>query len=198
MIAGFIMLSFSCEKKIACPKEGYVFTNTTSTSWYNPVKDSFSLGDSILLIASLPRTFIDEATNVTVHNTSFIAEGPLHVVMLYPIIQPAVENFTIAAETGRVIKDTIHLSESLLKGVRTIQWNGNSSDSFRIKIIIKPEVKGVYSFNLGQQSSKDADCALYKYFIKVGHAQHLYYLAQYNNGYIGNYERNYSYCFKVY
>jgi hypothetical protein len=67
-----------------------------------------------------------------------------------------------------------------------------------MKLELKPLNKGVYGISIGQQSNRDKDCALYKYFLKVGNAdQHLNYLALYDNGYISDYERNYAYCFKV-
>ena len=125
-------------------------------------------------------------------------EGPLHVVMLYPLIQEAVENFRITGEVGSVFKDSINFSGNSIKGFRTIQWDSNSADSFRIKIAIKPQVKGIYTVALGQQSSRDSDCALYKYFLRVGSDQHIYYLSPYVNGNIGDYDSNYAYCFKVY
>jgi len=183
---------------LECQKAGYEYTNTTSYCQYTPPKDSITLNDSIFLIASVPRTFIDETSNVTVHNIAAIIEGPVHVVMLYPTEQPSVDSFELIAQTGKVIKDTINFSEGILKGFRTIQWDGNSSDSLKVKITIKPKAKGVYAISLGQQGYKDSDCALYKYFLRIENEQHLYYLSQYNNGYIGDYERNFSYCFKVY
>ncbi len=194
-----ILFLTSCTKKHNdCPKEGYEYINNISYCQYISSMDSISLKDSIILIASIPRTFPDETSNVIVHNTSDIAEGPLHITMLYPTETAAADSFEITARKGQVIKDTLQFSEDMLKGFRTIRWDQNSNDSFQIKISIKPLVKGVYIIALGQQGSKDKDCALYKYFLNVGSEQHLYYLSQYNNGYIGDYERNFGYCFKVY
>ena len=88
--------------------------------------------------------------------------------MIYPMYQAAVDSFGLKARIGQVIKDTMQFPEGQLKGFRTIRWDGNSIDSFRIKISIKAVAKGIYAFALGQQSAKNTDCALYKYFLRPG------------------------------
>lgn len=201
LTAGFLsLLSVTCSKRIdsGCKKMGYEYVHTQSLCWYSLVQDSLPIGSTIILTASVPKTFIDESARSLVTNSSPIINGPLHVTMIYPFLQASIDSFDITAEVGKVIKDTINLSAGQLKGVRTIEWNGNLVDSFNIKISIKALSKGVYIITLGQQGYRDADCALYKYFLNVGNEQHLYYLTQYNNGYIGDYERNFGYCFKVY
>ena len=75
--------------------------------------------------------------------------------MLYPVNQEAVENFRIVGEIGKAVKDSINFSGNAIKGFRTIQWDESNADSFKIKIIIKPQIKGVYTIALGQQSSRD-------------------------------------------
>ena len=200
LAAGLIaLLLFACRKKdLGYPKEGYEYTNTSSYCEYIPAKDSISLNDSIILIAFIPNTFHDETSNVIVHNSADIVQGPLHITMLYPVEIAAADSFKLTAQKGKVIKDTLNFSEGILRGFRTMRWDKNSNDSFQIKISIKPLAKGVYIIALGQQSSRDRDGALYKFFLSVKSDQHLYYLSQYNNGYIGDYERNFGYCFKVY
>lgn len=192
-------LLFSCEKKnTTCPKMGYEYVHTAAQGFYFPASDSIPLGDSLFLDAILPKKFSDENSGQFVNNLSPIIEGPLHIVMLYPMVRSAADDFQLTGQVGRVIKDTINFSEGALKGFRTIQWNGNNSDSFKIRIMLKPLNKGVYSFALGQQGYRDSDCALYKYFLKVEMDQHLHYLSEYNNGYVDDYARNFGYCFKVY
>lgn len=199
MIAGLILLSLKCTKnKIACPKEGYVFSNSTLKCWYTPETDSIPLGSFITLEGSLPKIFIDERTNVVVTNNAKLVEGPLGIGMIYPTFQAAVDSFQLAASIGKVIKDTIQFSETMLKGFRTIQWDASSADSFKIKLSIKPLAKGIYSLALKQQTGKDDDCAIYKYFLKVGNSdQHLNYWLD-ATGNISGEVRFYSYCFKVY
>jgi len=114
--------------------------------------------------------------------------------MIYPLQQPSVDSFELTAQVGKVIKDTINFSAGILRGFRTVEWDGSSIDSFKIKIAVKPLARGIFIIALGQQGYRDSDCALYKYFLNVGNEQHLYYLS----GYIGDYERNFGYCFKVY
>src|SRR4249919_3745587 len=112
------VLVYSCVKKYSgCPKEGYEYINTTSPCWYSPI-DSVTLSDSIVLAATAPKAFVDEASNTKVYNKSSTLEGPLHVVMLYPVNQEAVENFRIVGEIGKAVKDSINFSENALKGFR--------------------------------------------------------------------------------
>lgn len=197
--AGLSLLLLHCRKKNeSCPKEGYEYINTTSRCWYYPDMDSIPVGGIITLEAAVPKKFVDESNNSIVTNTSNIIEGSFGVIMLDPTYQAAVDNFEISATIGRIIKDTINYSPGALKGFRTIQWDGNGSDSFRMKIAIRPLVKGIYDVALKQQGYKDADCALYKYFLKVGSNQHLHYWSDFTNGIIDDYARNYAYCFKVY
>jgi hypothetical protein len=201
LTAGFLsLLSVTCNKNIerGCKKMGYEYAYTQSLCWYSPVCDSIPIGSSIILTASVPKTFIDESTQSLVTNPCQIINGPLHVTMIYPFLQASVDSFELTTQIGKVIKDTMNFTAGQLRGFRTVEWNGNSVDSFKIKIAIKALAKGVYIIALGQQGYRDVDCALYKYFLNVGSEQHLYYLSQYNNGYIGNYERNFGYCFKVY
>jgi hypothetical protein len=163
-----VVLFYSCTKKYSgCPKEGYEYINTTSHCWYSPGTDSIPLGSSLTLEASVPRTFVDDNTNAIVTNTSSIINGPFGVVMIYPTYQAAVDSFELTAQIGKVIKDTVNFSEGSLKGFRTIEWNGSSIDSFKMKITIKALAKGIYAFGLNQQGYKDKDCALYKYFLRL-------------------------------
>jgi len=200
MIAGFFtLLSFSCTKKhTVCPKEGYEYINTTSLCWYSPASDSIAIGSIITLEASVPKTFIDDVTNTTINNTTSYIECPFGVGMLYPLFAASIDSFELTAQIGKIIKDTVHLSSGQLKGVRTIRWDGNAPDSFRMKITIKALARGIYSFSLGQQGYRDSDCALYKYFLKVGNAdQHLNYWMQYL-GNVSDGVRYFTYCIKIY
>ncbi len=193
------VLFYSCVKKYSgCPKEGYEYINETSFCKYNPISDSIRLGDIITLEASIPKTFVDAASNTTVTNTASIVEGPLGVVMIYPTYQAAVDSFELTAQIGKVIKDTVQFSEGILKGFRTIQWDGNLIDSFKIKLSIKALARGIYAVALRQQSAKDEDCALYKYFLRPGNGdQHLdYWMDAFGN--VSDEVSFFTYCFKVY
>lgn len=183
---------------VECPKQGYEYTNETSFCWYTPELDSIRLGDTITLEASIPKTFLDPSTNTIVTNTSSLVEGPLGIVMIFPVYQAAVDSFQLIPRLGKVIKDTLQFSEGMLKGFRTIQWDGTDVDSFKIKILIVSLAKGIYSFALTQQSAKDKDCALYKYFLKAGNTdQHLnYWMDVFGN--VSVQVAFFSYCVKVY
>lgn len=199
VIAGATLLLLHCRRiSELCPKEGYEYVNTTLRSWYSPTIDSIPLGQSITLVASAPRSFIDENTGVAVKNTCPIINGPLGIVMIYPSYQAAADSFEVTAQTGKVIKDTANFSEGILKGFRTIEWDGSFVDSFKIEIKVRTLAKGIYGVALGQQGYKDIDCARYKYFPRVGNSdQHLdFWLAALGN--VSDNVRYYTYCFKVY
>ena len=199
VIAGFILLSLHCIKKSQlCPKEGYEYVNSTARAWYSPEIDSIPVGELITLVASAPRSFIDENTGTPVENTCPIINGPLSIAMIFPLYQPAADSFEVTARIGKVIKDTVHFTEGMLKGFRTVEWDGSSVDSFNLEIKIRPLAKGIYALALGQQGYKDTQCARYKYFLEVGNAnQHLdFWLAALGN--LGDDVRYFTYCFKVY
>ena len=199
VIAAFMLLSLHCIKKSQlCPKEGYEYVNSTARARYSPETDSIPLGAVITLVASAPRSFIDENTGIPVKNTCPIITGPLSIEKLFPLYQPAADSFEVTARIGKAIKDTVNFSEGILKGLRTIEWDGSSVDSFNIEIKIRPLARGFYALTLGQQGYKDTECARYKYFLEVGNTnRHLdFWLAALGN--LGDDVRYFTYCFKVY
>lgn len=199
LIAGVILFSLSCNKKnTSCLKEGYTYVNSSAFCWYSPALDSIPLGASFTLEAALPKTFIDENRFLLQTNKSGYVRGNLGVGMILPIFQGFADSFELTPQIGKVIKDTANFTEGQLKGFRTIEWDRSAADSFRMKISIRPLTKGVFALSLKRQGSKDEDCALYKYFLKVGSDQHLHYWAEFNNGIITDDVSNYGYCFKVY
>jgi hypothetical protein len=199
VIGTIVLLLPHCNKvNIGCPKEGVEYINETSFCSYMPGIDSIQIGDVITLEASIPKTFIDARTNKTVINTASQVEGPLGIVMIYPTYQAAVDSFELAANIGKVKKDTLQFSEGMLKGFRTIQWDASSIDSFKIKISIRALAKGIYAFALKQQTAKDKDCALYKYFLSPDNTnQHLnYWIDVFGN--TSDIVAFYTYCIKIY
>ena len=205
-ITYLLLLTFSvatgltCKKPPqTCPMFGYEFTYSKRGAFYSPGVDSFPLGNQITLQASAPKAFFEEEKRYNVkleENTIF---GPLGIQKLtndltIPRIG-AIEDVELIMLQGTLVKDTIQFSEGQLKSFRTAYWI-SSSDSFRLKVIIKPKIKGTFIIALNQQSNRDADCALYKYFLNVTNPnQHLYFLEPLY-GYIPLDER--AYCFKVY
>lgn len=199
VIVTFVLLLPHCNKvNVACPNVGYEYINENSFCSYMPALDSIQIGDSIMLEAAIPKTFIDAKTNKTVSNTASKVEGSLGAVMIYPNYQSAMDSFALTVHIGKVIKDTQQFSEGILKGFRTIQWDSSPIDSFKVKISIKALAKGIYAFALRQQTAKDKDCALYKYFLRPKNAnQHLnYWMEAFGN--VSDQVAFFTYCFKVY
>ncbi len=194
---------FSCSKKEStCPRLGYEFGFSKPGITYSPSVDSIALGDLIILEASAPKTFFDEEKGYTVTLNQNTILGPLVIKKatsdpLIPIIGAA-NDVSFLPFLGNVIKDTTQFSEGQLKIFRTAYFV-SEADSFKIRLGIKPTIKGVFFVSLNQQGNRDSDCAVYKYFLKIKNTdQHLHYLAQFNNGIIDEAGRDYLYCFKVY
>ena len=199
VIAGGALLLLSCQKTPnSCSKQGYEYSNSTFHCWYTPPIDSVPVGSNLFIEASVPRTFVDENTTSIVTNSSSIISGPLHVLMISPSYQAAVDSFELTAELGKIIKDTINFSVGQLKEFRTMEWDGSSTDSFKIRIKIIPVAKGIYAFSLGQQAYTDKDCALYKYFLRPGNSnQHLnYWMDAFGN--VSDGVAFFTYCIKAY
>lgn len=198
-----VLLGGSCKKQINCPKMGYEYTFSKSLVHFNPSYDSIRLGSDIQINASVPKTFFDSQNRYSVTLRESKIMGPLSVSKAtnnstIPIIG-AIEDVELIPIIGNIIKDSIQFSQGQLMGFRTAYWDGMSNDSFRLKVTIKPKIQGVFFVTLGQQGNRDADCALYKYFLPVSNPdQHLYLFSLANNGYIDNYSKIYTYCFKVY
>jgi hypothetical protein len=192
------VLLTACRKYTICPKMGYEFLYDKPGCLYTPISDSIPIGASITITAAAPRTFYDEEKKYIVTDSDSTINGPLRIIKLMPT-EGVIEDMILTPEHGKIVKDTILFSDDQLKSFRTVYWDGNSPDSFKLKIHIRPKIKGIFVVNLGQQSSRSYDCALYKYFLKIRNTdQHLYFLEQANNGSVSDYERNYTYCFKVY
>ena len=201
MFAIVALLYFNCSKPLdTCPKMGYEYVYSKPGVSYSPGIDSFALGSQITLLASVPKTFFEEEKryNVTLNENEILGPFSVQKATNDPIIPRigAIDDLELIAITGSLVKDTIQFSQGILKGFRTVHWV-NLSDSFKLKFIIKPKIKGIFFVGLGQQGNRDADCALYKYFVKVkGQDQHLYLLEQVDG--TSNIQNDYTYCFKVY
>lgn len=193
-------LGLYCTKKdVTCPKFGYEFTYDKPGVSYSPNLDSFLLGNELIMEASVPKTFFEETKGYYVTLNESTIKGSLGIQKFTNIpgipIDVAANEFEFSSIEGEIYRDTINHTEGQLKGVRSLLWT-SVLDSFRIKIIIKPKVKGTFILGIGQQGNRDTDCALYKYFLKVKNADpHLYYYHNYI-GYIPQF--NNTYCFKVY
>lgn len=197
------LFAVACKKQTQeCSKMGFEYTYFKPGVMYSPFSDSIALGENIILTASAPKTFFDEQEqyNVTLNHDKIT--GPFGILKAtndstIPILG-AIDQVELTPIIGTLVKDSLQFSQGQLKSFRTAYWSSISVDSFSLKVQVKPKTKGIYFLNLGQQGNRDKDCALFKYFLKIKNDQHLYLLSQANNGYIGDYERNYVYCFKVY
>lgn len=202
-----VLLIFSVAIGITCKKHpteclmfGYEFTYSKPGVTYSPSVDSFPIGSQITLEASVPKTFFEEDKrhNVTLNQDEI--HGPFGVQKatgnsVTPILG-AIDDVELIPLLGRIFKDTVHFSEGILKGFRTCYWISDL-DSFKLKFIIKPKIKGIFFVSLGRQGNRDPKCAVYKYFVKVKEQdQHLYLLEQVDG--TSNIQNEYTYCFKVY
>lgn len=203
VILFFTYFFFGCVKRReSCSKMGFEHSYLKFGTAYSPFNDSIPLGSEITLEASAPKAFYDQEKQLSVTLNESLISGPLTIKKVsndqnVPIIG-AIDDIEFTVLNGRVIKDSIHFSEGQLKSFRSAYLDLNV-DSFRLKIRIKPKQKGVFFIGLGQQSNRDADCALYKYFLKIKNSdQHLNYLAQANNGFVTKNDSDYTYCIKVF
>ncbi len=199
-----ILLSYSCNKQSnSCSKLGYEYTYFKPGITYSPNSDSIPLGSQITIEGSAPKSFFDNEKNYTVSLTEKNIIGPLSISKLVTIPFPsfigAIDDVELTPVLGVTVKDTIQFSQGQLLSFRTVHWDGNSVDSFRLKINIKPTIRGTFFINLGQQGNRDVNCALYKYFLKVKNSdQHFYLMTPITNGQISDNAANHVYCFKVY
>ena len=183
---------------VFCPKEGYEYVNSSSPYTYSPGLDSVPVGSTIILTGAIPKIFTDDLTNTVVRNTTSSAVGSLAIGMIYPEFKASVYSFKILPEVGEVRKDTVQFTQGQLKGFRTIVWVDNGGDSLHVRLKIRALAKGVYALSVGQQSSKDSDCALFKYFPRPANVdQHLHYWEQYIYP-VESAIANTTYCVKVY
>jgi hypothetical protein len=198
------LLGLTCKKmNHVCPKLGYEYNYSERNVFYFPLIDSISLGDSILMEASAPKKFFDNYFNYNVTLNESDISGPFSISKVsgrtdLPVLG-AMKDVELISVTGTIEKDSVNLSAGQLETVRTMHFDGSLPDSFKLKVYIKPKIKGVFFASLGQQGNRDIECALYKYNLKVANRdQHLYFLANANNGYVSDYENDHVYCFKVY
>lgn len=181
---------------------GYEYSYLKFGTAYSPLNDSIPLGSEITLEASAPKVFYDDEKQLSVALNESLISGPLTIKKVsndqnVPIIG-AIDDIEFTSIIGQIIKDSTQFSQGQLKIFRTAHFS-SIADSFKLKTRIKPKVTGVYFIGLGQQSNRDADCALYKYFLKIKNSdQHLNYLAQFNNGFVTKNDSDYAYCIKVY
>jgi hypothetical protein len=195
----FVTGFFCTKSEPMCAKKGVEYINTDNRCYYSPAADSLPLGESLILTAAVPKTFFDTERNHITTNSQKEIVGSIGIVRLFPDIKGAMPEMILTAEKGKIIKDSVQFTSGQLEANRTTVFTGNSPDSFRMKLIIKPLNRGIYAIALGSQGTHDVDCAGYKYFLNVGNAdQHLNYILQVTNGYLTDYERNYAYCIKIY
>ncbi len=180
---------------------GYEYSYARPGVSYYPLSDSIRLGDGLTLYASAPKKFFDSSykTNVVVPESIY---GPLSIAKLETIpyyrFAGAIDDMDLFAVNGIIKKDSLLTSEQL-KMSRVAFWDASDIDSLTFKVTIIPKIRGTFYIVLGQQSFRDKDCALFKYFLKVkNNDQHFYLMTPVTNGQISEYAINHTYCFKVY
>jgi hypothetical protein len=182
---------------------GYEYVYTKLGVMYSPGVDSIALGSQIVVEAAAPKTFLDEEKNINVTLSENKILGPFSVSKIittpYLSFAGAIDDVVLTPLHGSLIKDSILFTQSQLSIARTAVWDGNSLDSFRLKIIVKPNIRGTYFLSLRDQGNRNAECALFKYLVRVKNIdQHFYLMTPVTNGEISDIAANFVYCFKVY
>jgi hypothetical protein len=180
---------------------GYEYTYARPGVSYYPLSDSIRLGDGLTLYASAPKSFFDSSYKINVAVPGSIY-GPLGISKMetspYYRFAGAIDDMDLTPVIGTVKKDSLLTSEQL-KMTRLAFWDTSSADSLVFKLNIIPRIRGTFFINLQQQSFRDKDCALFKYFLRVkNNDQHFYLMTPVTNGEISENAANYTYCFKVY
>ncbi|MFZ1458011.1 MAG: hypothetical protein WAT46_18340 [Saprospiraceae bacterium] len=196
--------SLTCKKKpIECPQLGIEHAYFKSGVIYTPGFDSIILGGEVELYAHAPRSFFDTVYQKIVTLTTNDLRGYLSIGKTTgnaaSPISGAIEHFNFFPEMGSLYKDSLNYTGSQLTFLRSTSWNTSVSDSFRIRIRLVPKIRGTFIVVLGQQASKDSDCAIFRYFLKIANNdQHLYYYQNAVGGPISESNYHFTYCFKVY
>jgi hypothetical protein len=196
-------LLFSCDKDTepACAREGVMYNYVNRNTTYAPNVDSIPLGESVTLDVSAPTRFEDVNTNSNVSLDATNIQGPLIVLKASPNSSTpttgAISDFDLIPLIGSVYKDSIHASEGQLTRFRTTIWERISVDSFKLRLKLKPKIRGTFFINLSTQGNQDSECGTYLIDFPIASEQHLYLLLQ-AAGNISPYERDYVYCFKVF
>jgi hypothetical protein len=197
------LLGLNCKKNQNCSEEGiqYVYSNYTVN--YSPGLDSIPLGSSLIVEAALPKSFFDQNFQKTVSCTETTIIGPFNISKLVSnpnlTFAGAISDMELTPLKGVLIKDTLHFSTSQLESFRTAYWEGNQSDSFRLKINVKPQVRGTFFISIRDQGNKNSNCALFKYLPMVTNLdKHFYLMTPITNGEISDIAQKFVYCFKVF
>ncbi len=194
------VLTSSCKKEPSCAKMGYEFVYTDYGVRYYVDNDSIPLGNSVTIEAAVPKTFFDNYTNTNVTLTENTISGPLSVFKATndPMIPrlDATFSVSVSSDIGNCVIDSLPWG-TYRKYYKTTF--ASFPDSFKLKINVTPNEKGIYFLGLAQQGNRDRECAVFRYFIKVKDTnQHLYFLEENNGGVLLPEDRDYAYCFKVY
>lgn len=207
LLIRLILLSLvviDCKKKpLECPQLGVEYSYFNPGVIYRPDFDSIQFGTSVELYAHVPRSFFDTVYQKIVTLTTNDLRGYLSIGKTTgnaaSPISGAIEHFNFFPEMGSLYKDSLNYTGSQLTFLRSTSWNTSVSDSFRIRIRLVPKIRGTFIVVLGQQASKDSDCAIFRYFLKIANNdQHLYYYQNAVGGPISESNYHFTYCFKVY
>jgi hypothetical protein len=197
-----LVMLVSCKKKVDdCYLNNRVNINDNCAFKVLPVVDSFALNQNIEIDIVLPKSFIEAKYGKLVKFTGTEAYATLTIANIDSAFTGANASFDYYPVSGKVYKDTItNDTEYFRKRNLTVSAYGDSSDSvMKCNFKLLPKYKGKFFISFTEFGKKDFDCATFKYVVYANlNNQHLNYLADANNGYVGPYAKDFVYCFKVY
>lgn len=186
---------------MTCEQNNSTHINSNCYFTVTPDTDSIALNQPMEIKLNLPKKFIEETYGkpVEFHKDEIFAA--MSIIVIDSSGTGAVNFFDATALAGKLYRDTTSNNTEYFRNknftASAILQPGDSM--LRAHYILKPLRKGNYSFAFSHFGKKDVDCSLFRYYAKPQVAdQHLYLLAAITGGYVGDYERTYAYCFKVY
>ncbi len=187
---------FNCCRK-PCNLPNYTFSVNDS---FSPEKDSINIGDTLWLTCTISKTQIDINTqaNINFDNAENLGSNlVISDISRFNLERGAVDSFNYIQQYGNISTDPT----SNPQGVKQLRFE-ESSDSYLLKVglIAKKEGNYIltvpdnpYVFRRGMAKCGTADFKI----LNVNINKHLY-LFENIWGLLSEYDRNHSYCFKVY
>ncbi len=199
------IIFYGCGKdspaSLKCENNNRVNVNESCFFKVLPIVDSFALSQSMEIIITLPKSFIEVEYGKLVKFNGNEVYATLTLANIDSAFDGAVSAFDYFPITGKIYRDTVtNYTEYFLKRNLTVSSFGNNSDSvMKCNFKLLPKLRGKFAITFTQFGKKDIDCTIFKYFVFANlNNQHLNFIADANNGYISPYDRDFVYCFKVY
>jgi hypothetical protein len=199
-----------CQKSsgtLSCENNNKVFIYSNNFFTVAPNPDSFAVNQPIDIKLDLPKKFIDEAY---VRNAEYLGNevfATLTCILLDSINNSsnilssgALQYLNFTTTLGQLRHDSVIYDTEYFRSRNLLASavSGQGDTVMKAAYTFKVHKKGNYALYFSFFSGKNPDCSRCRYFVSPGVNQHLHLLAAVNNGYIGDFERTYVYCFKVY